>query len=463
MLSLAERSELVGFFSYSREDDSDSRGALSALRDRIQRELRGQLGRSARDFRVWQDKEAIAPGKLWESEITAAIAQSVFFIPIITPTAVRSDFCRLEFEAFLAREEALGRSDLIFPVLYIRVPALEDSTLWKADPMLSMIARRQYVDWRGFRHYDIYSTPVGEAIERFCSKIADALTRPDSSEAEREQREREKAEAEREAQEKAEQDRLEQERLAREKAEAERRAAEQAEAEQKAQEHFSLGAVLYDARDWDGAIREYQEALRLKPDNAEAHNNLGNALQAKQDWEGAVHEYREALRLKPDDAETHNNLGNALQAKRNWEGAVHEYREALRLKPDLHPDLKITVNDLVERVDRKENIFAVIVIISSLYIIAPGCFLGLWYGLNLRWLPSFLWSFLAFAIWLVTCMIIAFKLAVRRWGVRPFEKRFPDDGTERTIALSIIAEVATIKTNKGSAAQSLLKAIQGRL
>ena len=64
---------------------SDSNGALSALRDRIQRELRGQLGRSFKDFRLWQDKEAIAPGKLWQSEIESAVGQAMFFIPIVTP------------------------------------------------------------------------------------------------------------------------------------------------------------------------------------------------------------------------------------------------------------------------------------------------------------------------------------------------------------------------------------------
>jgi WD40 repeat protein len=182
MPSLAERAELVGFFSYSREDDEDSKGALSALRDRIQRELRGQLGRSARNFRLWQDKEAIAPGKLWEAEIKAAIEQAVFFVPIVTPTAVGSSFCRVEFESFLAREQALRRSDLIFPILYIRVPALEDSAQSAADPVLSMIARRQYVDWRELRHHEVNSRPVSEAIARLCSKIAEALTRPDSPE-----------------------------------------------------------------------------------------------------------------------------------------------------------------------------------------------------------------------------------------------------------------------------------------
>src|SRR5580658_2211246 len=101
MSSLAELPELIGFFSYSREDDEDSHGALSALRDRIQRELRGQLGRSMKTFRLWQDKEAIAPGTLWETEIKTAVEQSAFFIPIITPTVVRSPYCRFELDSFL--------------------------------------------------------------------------------------------------------------------------------------------------------------------------------------------------------------------------------------------------------------------------------------------------------------------------------------------------------------------------
>jgi ABC-type phosphate transport system substrate-binding protein len=194
MSSLAERPELVGFFSYSREDDEDSRGSLSELRDRIQRELRSQLGRSSRDFHLWQDKEAIAPGKLWEAEIKAAIEQSVFFIPIVTPTAVRSSFCRIEFESFLERERALGRNDLIFPILYIKVPALEDRARREAEPVLSMIAARQWVDWQEFRLHEVDTRPVREAIAGLCSKIVEALTRPDPSQALRERRRQEEVE-----------------------------------------------------------------------------------------------------------------------------------------------------------------------------------------------------------------------------------------------------------------------------
>src|SRR5580658_6346319 len=99
MASLSDLSELVGFFSYSREDDAGSDGALSTLRDAIQRELSAQLGRSRADFRVWQDKAAISLGALWEKEIKLGIAQSVFFVPIVTPRAVKSRHCAFEFSS----------------------------------------------------------------------------------------------------------------------------------------------------------------------------------------------------------------------------------------------------------------------------------------------------------------------------------------------------------------------------
>jgi hypothetical protein len=95
---------------------TNSLGALSALRERIQRELRSQLGRQPKTFRLWQDKEAIPYGTFWEDRINTAVAESVFFIPIITPTAVRSRHCKFELDSFLSREATVGRTDLVFPI-----------------------------------------------------------------------------------------------------------------------------------------------------------------------------------------------------------------------------------------------------------------------------------------------------------------------------------------------------------
>jgi hypothetical protein len=148
---------------------------LSALRDLIQSELGAQLGRSKATFRLWQDKEAIAPGKLWEAEINAAVQQSLFFIPVVTPRMVNSAHCQFEFDAFLARERALGRTDLVFPILYVPVPGLANKTQQDNHPVLSYIAKRQYVDWQTFRYSDVTLPATLQEVARFCNKIVEAL------------------------------------------------------------------------------------------------------------------------------------------------------------------------------------------------------------------------------------------------------------------------------------------------
>ncbi len=243
---------------------SSYKGRLSKLREGIQDELGAQLGRSRTSFRLWQDKEAIAPGKLWQSEIKTAVEQSVFFIPIVTPRAVNSDYCKFEFEAFLAREHALGRADLVFPILYVPVPALANEAQWRDHPVLSAIARRQYVDWQAFRYSDVDTPAPREAIARFCRKIVEALDQSWLSPEERQrqeeakaQRKEEEEQRQKEAQAKrrdSEEERLrkdaaeaqEAERIAREHADEKRRrdaAAERARVEEEVQERAKAEAL----------------------------------------------------------------------------------------------------------------------------------------------------------------------------------------------------------------------------
>ena len=170
MSTLAEVPDLIGFFSYSREDDEGSKGSLSALRDAIQAELSAQLGRSQIDFRIWQDKAAISHGTLWEKQIEQGINQSVFFIPIVTPRSLRSQNCGHEFQSFLARETELGRDDLVFPILYIPVPALEDEKLWRQDPVLNIVGTRQYLDWRDYRPRSLEDPEISNEDHPFLQK-----------------------------------------------------------------------------------------------------------------------------------------------------------------------------------------------------------------------------------------------------------------------------------------------------
>jgi Flp pilus assembly protein TadD len=64
-----------------------------------------------------------------------------------------------------------------------------------------------------------------------------------------------------------------------------------------------------------GAIRAFQEAIRLKPGFAEAHYNLGVALAREGQIEEAIRAFQEAIRLKPDFAEANDSLARALAMK----------------------------------------------------------------------------------------------------------------------------------------------------
>ncbi len=48
---------------------------------------------------------------------------------------------------------------------------------------------------------------------------------------------------------------------------------------------------------WREAMFRFQRAVQIEPDNAMAHSNLAVAYEATGDFDGALKEYREALRL----------------------------------------------------------------------------------------------------------------------------------------------------------------------
>ncbi|HOX59916.1 MAG TPA: tetratricopeptide repeat protein [Candidatus Paceibacterota bacterium] len=96
----------------------------------------------------------------------------------------------------------------------------------------------------------------------------------------------------------------------------------------------NLGNALFINGQTDEAIRQFQETLRLKPDYADAHYNLGNALVKKGETGAAIRQFEEAIRLQPDHAQAHNNLANAFARTDRTGEAIGHYQKALGFKPD---------------------------------------------------------------------------------------------------------------------------------
>jgi tetratricopeptide (TPR) repeat protein len=97
--------------------------------------------------------------------------------------------------------------------------------------------------------------------------------------------------------------------------------------------HFNLANVLWQEGRLDEAIRHYQNAVQLRPDDADARNSLGSALRQKGRTDEAIAQFQLALQLRPDNESVHFNLAKALYQKGEVGQAIAQFQSALQLDP----------------------------------------------------------------------------------------------------------------------------------
>jgi Flp pilus assembly protein TadD len=96
------------------------------------------------------------------------------------------------------------------------------------------------------------------------------------------------------------------------------RVAAEADANQKAYlDAIREGNAAYSAGSFEKAIANFNEAIRLHPDDASAFNSRGNAYAHKGNLYRAIADYNEAIRLKPNYARAFCNRGIARQKLNN--------------------------------------------------------------------------------------------------------------------------------------------------
>jgi len=97
--------------------------------------------------------------------------------------------------------------------------------------------------------------------------------------------------------------------------------------------HYNLAAMLQAKKEFEGAITEYLEAVKLRPQDAAGNNALGGALVAAGHPEQAAEYLQEALKVRPDYFDAHYNLGFALADQNDFAGSAAQFQAALQLQP----------------------------------------------------------------------------------------------------------------------------------
>ncbi len=89
---------------------------------------------------------------------------------------------------------------------------------------------------------------------------------------------------------------------------------------------------LMDER-WDSARKELERAIKLNPSDAVFRSDLGLVCKNQRDFNCALKQYNQALTLKPDDvtaATLHYNLGVLQEERGNFDKALEQYKISMQ-------------------------------------------------------------------------------------------------------------------------------------
>ncbi len=132
-----------------------------------------------------------------------------------------------------------------------------------------------------------------------------------------------------------------------------------------AQYFANLGEMHRLLKNLDDAIACGKKAITLDPNNATAHSNLGIAYYDIGDLDAAETHQKHALELSANLAAAFNNLGSILLDRKNISGAIEYYKKAISAAPNQIEAISNLANALTKDVKPDEAIKLLLQVIQS--------------------------------------------------------------------------------------------------
>jgi tetratricopeptide (TPR) repeat protein len=106
-------------------------------------------------------------------------------------------------------------------------------------------------------------------------------------------------------------------------------------------EAYSIQEIGYQfSGDYERAMKELSEAIRLEPKDAINYNNRGLAYRAKHEYEKAMKDFCEAIRLDPKMPAAYTNRGEVYAARKEYEKAIQDHTKAISLDAECEEALE---------------------------------------------------------------------------------------------------------------------------
>ena len=100
--------------------------------------------------------------------------------------------------------------------------------------------------------------------------------------------------------------------------------------------YVNRGLLLIKRRKYEAAVADLDIAIRLNPLFDAAFCNRGVAYREMGDYSRAKADFDEAIRIDPNQAETHDNLGLLFTLQKKYDEAMVQFNIAIDLNPNVH-------------------------------------------------------------------------------------------------------------------------------
>lgn len=135
--------------------------------------------------------------------------------------------------------------------------------------------------------------------------------------------------------------------------------------------HIGLAQALQQKGDFESAEEEYNQAIKLDPNNVSAVEGLRSLerdkqkskattfveqalkFQSESNYNEAIKQYIQAIEIAPEDPQLHYNIGTAFQASGDFEHAKKAYLKSLSINPE-NEKAKKALESLKNEVENKK-------------------------------------------------------------------------------------------------------------
>jgi tetratricopeptide (TPR) repeat protein len=102
-----------------------------------------------------------------------------------------------------------------------------------------------------------------------------------------------------------------------------------------AQDYFNRGFQRIKRRDYQGAIADFNQAIKIDPKFALAYTGRGGVKFNLEDYQGAIADLNQAIKIDPNLAVAYAGRGSAKLDLEDYQGAIADFNQAIKIDPSL--------------------------------------------------------------------------------------------------------------------------------